>query len=152
MARPPKITEESIAFAELAYSRRLHKHAIKALLRQQFALSARSCERVLARARERILERTGKPKDEHRMDSLMFYDSIIRDSAAQIRYKILAQERIDKLLGLEAPAKQNLTIAPPEDEKKIEATLEPLGKDALRRIIAITEELPKGGPEEASRN
>ena len=37
MARPAKITEESIAFAELAYSRRLNKKgAIKSLLVQQF--------------------------------------------------------------------------------------------------------------------
>lgn len=102
MARPSKITEEAISFAELAASRRIHKSGIKKLLREQFGLSSRTSERVLARVRERMMERTGKEKEAHKDDAFAFYDSVIRDAAAPLRLKILAQERIDKLLGLQA--------------------------------------------------
>jgi hypothetical protein len=109
MARPAKICEEAVNLAELALSRRLHKCDIKALLKKQYGLEPRSVERVLARARERLIERSNKTVDHHRDDAYAFYDAIIRDSAAPIRFKILAQERIDRLLGLQRPERLELT-------------------------------------------
>lgn len=99
----PKITEEAIQMAEMALSRRIHKGSIKVLLKREFGIEHRSCERVLARARERLLERTDRPKEDHRADAYAFYDSVLRDKNAKVRDKILAQKRIDSLLGLDSP-------------------------------------------------
>lgn len=62
----------------------------------------RTAENYVARARERILQETGKPKAEHVADSYEFYRMMQVDADKDID-KIKARERIDKLLGLETP-------------------------------------------------
>jgi hypothetical protein len=100
--KPTRVEEEArVAYTVHLLSRYAYKGEIKRLLKQRFGISARSCERYLARARELLRERTGADLDEHRALSLGFYESVIRDPATTTREQLLAQKRIDKLLGLE---------------------------------------------------
>ena len=138
--RPPKITEEAVDLCVELLARRMTKGAIKAALKTQFDVAARSCETVLARAREEMLERSGRDKGQHRTDALAFYEAVLRDEgsptvelspavkdesgnvvvpavirparpAPSAREKLHAQERIDRLLGLEVPQQVQLTGA-----------------------------------------
>jgi hypothetical protein len=97
--------EERVAFTVFLLSRHARKSEIKRLLKARFGVSARTCERLLARARGLLRESTGAPPQEHRLRSYAFYLSVIRDPAATLREKMLAQKRIDKLLGLELRGK-----------------------------------------------
>jgi hypothetical protein len=98
---PSIVTEEAIEVAMDGLCRRFHKSRIKQALAKKFGGCARSHETILARARERLLEATGESMDYRRAEALRFYESLIASSKVAPRIKLLAQERIDKLLGLE---------------------------------------------------
>ena len=72
---------------------------------RKYSVSSRTCETYLAEAKRRMVDRSGRSRDEHRMDSLAFYESIVSGPESDIRDKMNAQTRIDWLLGLEAPSK-----------------------------------------------
>src|SRR5690242_6202438 len=93
--------DSRVAYTVHLLSRSLRKGEVKHLLRVRYGVSARTCERLLARARARLREQTGASPDEHRADAFAFYTSVIRDPDASLRDKLLAQKRIDKLLGVE---------------------------------------------------
>lgn len=59
-------------------------------------------DHVIELARKRIRDRLKIDPEEFRGYSLTFYSSIIRDERAGLKYRLHAQTRIDKLLGLEA--------------------------------------------------
>jgi len=50
-----------------------------------------------------------RPKAEHQAESYRFYAEVVANAQAKNADRIKARERIDKLLGLEAPAKHALT-------------------------------------------
>lgn len=50
-----------------------------------------------------MLKNLGRPREEHQADAYAFYDSVVKDKAQKTGDRIDAQERIDKLLGLESP-------------------------------------------------
>jgi hypothetical protein len=91
--------------------RRLYKGEIKRFLRARYGASARTCENYLARAREMLLTQSGRPKNLHVSDAMGFYESVIRDSTSTFMEKLVAQQSIDRLLGLAAPTTHRLTGA-----------------------------------------
>lgn len=109
--RPPKWDEQTVYTAEVLLAKRFTKGQVKEQLRKLMlaggveSVSARTLETVLARARANLVERSGKPREEHRNDAYGFYTSVIQSKEATSMARIRAQERIDKLLGLEAPTK-----------------------------------------------
>jgi hypothetical protein len=105
-----------VAYAAHLLSRYWHKGEVKKALKERYGISARECETLLARARTLIRDRLGTPPEEHRCQSYSFYVSVLRDPAATLREKMLAQKRIDKLLGLElrGPAPFSTTGAGPD--------------------------------------
>lgn len=115
------------------------KGAVKSALIKAYDISARTCETYLARARELLLAETGKPAGEHRAESLAFYQTIKADPNASTIAKLKAQERIDKLLALELPAKLTLTDSTGENPMtiRLEAqTLESLPDEELGKLAA----------------
>lgn len=103
-----KITNEVILTTYRMLASRCYKSEIKHVLDSRFKLAPRSCERAIHEAREMLRDATAKSEDEHRNDAYKFYDSIVRDHARGIRFRILSQERIDKLLALDGPIKLQL--------------------------------------------
>lgn len=100
MARPAKITDQSVECAIRLLAFRAPKGEVKRMLSKRFKLSARSSERVMARAREEIAEASGKTIDQHRMDAFATLEQIIADKKTTTRERILAQAELSKLLGL----------------------------------------------------
>lgn len=99
-----------------AISRRLHKGEIKKLIYACFANSdkytccAVTAERLITEAREKLRDRMGITKEEGRNEAIAFYESVIRDPQSDFSAKIKAQERIDKILGLEFTGAKSDTV------------------------------------------
>lgn len=123
-ARWKPTAEEQVEIEDLTYSllsAGLLKSQIKKQLRNwakkkekeiatahpgiQIQMDARTIERYLSRARGRLVEESGKSKEELRAESLNFYLTITRDITADPRSRIQARERIDRLYGLDQPIK-----------------------------------------------
>lgn len=102
---------------------RLHKSQIKKVLRDKYGdMSGRTVEAYLSRAREQMHSNCRAHVAEHTNKALSFYESVLRNPKATMRDKLQAQERIDILLGLEAPKRTELTGA--EGDPLIPATPE----------------------------
>jgi hypothetical protein len=95
--------EERVDLTYRLLSEGMRKSAIKNALKAQFGVCSRTCENYLARARQRQLADLRETRDEHRAQSLAFYRAIVADSGATLRDRLLAQKRIDDLLGLDTP-------------------------------------------------
>jgi hypothetical protein len=94
--------EERIAFVDLLlFSRRARKSQIHKALLIKYDVDWRQTDRYMATARENRLEMLRQTKEYHRCNSLALYEQIL--STGTPREKIMAQERIDRLLGLESP-------------------------------------------------
>ena len=63
-------------------------------------------ERYLTRARGHAADLTSRTAESPGRRRSAFYESVLADSKASIRDKVRAQERIDKLLGLEDKTNQ----------------------------------------------
>lgn len=82
---------------------------IKRAIAAKYGCSTRSVEVPISRAREILVAESGRSREEHRAESLAFYSRMKGDDKAKDRDRLLAQERIDKLLGLESPNKTELS-------------------------------------------
>jgi hypothetical protein len=132
---------ERIELCRSMLIRRVPKTTIKKAFRQRFGaeLSANTIEGYLGRAREALIIDLTRGKQAFRADSLALYESILADSKAAVRDKIKAQERIDKLLGLEDKSNQ-----PPLEV--VLGQLPPAIANPLRGLLAERIRSPGGGP------
>jgi ribosomal protein L23 len=85
------------------------KSEIKAAINEKYGIEARQCEDYLSEAKKRACERTGKSRKALRNDSYALYMSIATDETAPPLVRIKAQERVDRLLGLESPQRKELS-------------------------------------------
>src|SRR4051812_43598463 len=127
-------TEEIAERIELCRSmllRRVPKSTIKKAFRQRFGadIDHGTVERYLTRAREAMLADLTRGRQTHRAGALAFYESVLADPAAAVRDKVKAQERIDRLLGLEDKSNR------PPLEVVLGQLPAPVA-DPLRRILA----------------
>lgn len=97
--------EERVELVRTLLCSRYPKYKIKRLLKERYDVCPRTVENYLARARRELVEATGQGKDEHVADAYAFYLSILENRETATRDKLKAQERMDKLLGLEMPQK-----------------------------------------------
>ena len=68
----------------------------------QFGVSRRMAQRYLAAAKQGMLDAAGRSHAEHRAEAYAWYCSLIGDKEVKIADRIKAQERIEKLLGLDS--------------------------------------------------
>ncbi|HAI10602.1 MAG TPA: hypothetical protein DCM28_02785 [Phycisphaerales bacterium] len=85
------------------------KGEIKRECRERFDASARTVERYLQQARNLLIEELEEPIEAIKARSLTLYRSIINDRKATLLDKVRAQKRIDKIMGLEAPLKHEVS-------------------------------------------
>lgn len=81
----------------------LRKGETKRAMAKMFGISNKQAERYIFRAREAMLERLGRSREEMRAGSLAYYESLLANPKATISEQIHARKRIDKLLGLDEP-------------------------------------------------
>lgn len=92
---------ERVALARKMLVARWNKGDIKRVMKDKYEVDARSVERYLSRARSELIDDIHVGKDELQSDAYAFYSSIVADTGADLGKRLHAQERIDKLLGLE---------------------------------------------------
>jgi hypothetical protein len=90
-------------------------------------------------AREALIADLTRGRQALRADALGFYESVLADPKVAIRDKVKAQERIDKLLGLEDKSNQ-----PPLEV--ILGQLPTALADPLRRLLAERVSIGGSGP------
>lgn len=117
------------------------KSVIKTVMRQRYGVSPRTVENYLARAKEILLVELKEERDEHAGRSLAFYRSVIADPAVKMKDKLVAQRRIDLLLGLQAPTRVALTDpegnTPAAPTIQVGVDLSGLSTDELIQLKAI---------------
>jgi len=98
--------DERVAVCADMLARGFRNGAIKRRVAAFYGCSPRSVERYLRRARDRLCEELDGEggREEHRARSLDQYRMLLRDDGTTPVVRLKAQERIDKILGLEAPA------------------------------------------------
>jgi hypothetical protein len=101
----PAQLEERAAHAAHLLSRFAYKHQIFRMLKARYGVSARTCERVLARARELLAEQAGRTREDFRRDGVAFYLSVIRDARSSVREQMEAMREILRVVGGYAPLK-----------------------------------------------
>lgn len=88
-------------------ARRFHKGSIKAAVRVllekvNIPWDHRKYEEMANEARELMRMAAGETRETAREKSIAFYENVLRDEGVDARTKIAAQERLDKMLGLES--------------------------------------------------
>lgn len=105
--RGGKVTEEEwedrVTFTAKLLAKKLYKSDIKRVLYRKYEIGYRQAENIITAAKKLILEETGKTKAEHKVESLAFYENVIRDPQTGTGEKLAAQAAIDRLLGLASP-------------------------------------------------
>jgi len=123
---------DRVAYAANLLARYAKKHEAFKLLMHRYGISARTCERILARARDDLARRHGQTKDGHHQDAYSFYSSILRDPASTLEQRMSAQQEICRLFGLYAPQR----LAHGGD-----AEGEPLRMEVRETIVTTREEV-----------
>ncbi len=83
---------------------------IKRALKTQYGLEHAQSMVYIGRARDNIRKRFGKNREAHRADSFAFYEAMATaTSKATPIVKLRARQRIDELLGLDAPHRTELS-------------------------------------------
>ena len=97
--------DERVAVCADMLARGFRNGAIKRRVAAFYSCSPRSVERYLRRARDRLVEELNEgDRETHRARSLDQYRMLLRDDNSSAVVRLKAQERIDRILGLEAPA------------------------------------------------
>ena len=137
--------EDRIESAGQFYAAGLTTGQRKIAMREKFGgMDHATCLRYLARARKRWAaesDLTPQQRKAQRGQAIEFYRQQMRNSKVSDRVKIMAQERIDKLLGLESPVRTELSGV---DGKPIVVTAarEPIDFERLARLRRGLRELP----------
>jgi hypothetical protein len=101
--RPKKITPEMVDIAAVLIAKYRSRCAITRMLQKHFGIASRTADRVLAKAREALKVAAGRDLATLKEEAYSFYVSVIRNKHASFRERLLAQQRIDRLMGLESP-------------------------------------------------
>lgn len=130
---------ERIEYTRELLIRALHGGQIKQALRAKYGpLSHATCGRYVSRARHVMVEEMGMSRDEARGQALERYEAVIRDKAADHYDRIRAQERIDKILGLETPQR---IAHEGKDGAPIQIETRPLQELPREKLLELAEKL-----------
>lgn len=89
-----------IEMATYFLARRINKGEIKRIMMARFNVTHSCVERYLHRARANLISRLGVSSEDNTVSSLAFYESIVTDPKTSVQHKMLAQEKIDWVLGV----------------------------------------------------
>lgn len=86
-------------------ARGYRKADIKTICRKKFGVGYRTVENYIRRAKGFLLKELSTTREDQKARALDLYRGVLRDSSGNItvRERLLAQQRIDKILGLEEP-------------------------------------------------
>ena len=136
----PEQRREAVAIIEALMAKGRHKHEIFAIFKKGWGraranapLSARSCQALYSQAQANLRAAVGGSDDDLRAESYNVYRYILRKRHASDRDRILAQNAIDKLLGLPRPQRVAVHVGGRDAEEAERLSLE------RQRVIADPE-------------
>jgi hypothetical protein len=110
--------ERAVLFAIDALCRRWHRFQIKRELRRRYNYDNLTVlKEVIKEAKRRMRIQVKRKLTAHVAESINFYRAVIRSDRSTIREKMLAQERLDNMLGLEG--RSDLNNPEPEFDPKV---------------------------------
>lgn len=115
--------------------------AVREQCKEMWGLKFRQISRLMARARQILIQRTQRPREEHQVESYNLYLSELqRSSDPAVRLK--AQERIDSILGLDAKYTGG-PYAPPASNTTVNVTINVAGlsSDQIEELVERGEAL-----------
>jgi hypothetical protein len=103
-----KSTEEEVEqriqyVEELLRTGPILKHKLKDKIKKKFKVDWRQANEYIASARARLLLHVQKLKEEHRADSIAWWEGNLLDKKYSNQEKQTARKQIDDLLGLKQP-------------------------------------------------
>ena len=138
--------EERITAAEILICRCARRGEIHAHFAAKYDVCWRSTDRYVARARERLRQRSTRPRQDHFDESMTFYESVIRDKNARPQDKLRARQRMDELLGLDAPKRQEVAGpgGGPIQQEVLPILPATVTESELRAIISLADAVEAG--------
>ncbi len=100
-----KMVAERVHQVSQLLVRRIPKYQIKRLLKEKYGLGFRQAESYLSRAKQHLLERSQRPRDDVIGEVLGTYEDVLRNPEATVRDRLEASAAIRELFGLDAPRK-----------------------------------------------
>ncbi len=97
--------KERVEIVRRMLLQRFSKAEIKLMIAAKYGIKHRMVANYIRRAQDILIAESGQGKDAHVAEAYGFYLAITHDDTAKNYDRIHAQTRIDKLLGLESPAK-----------------------------------------------
>lgn len=104
---PEDVRDDVVDLLVDAISQKWHKSQMKTAIRECFKgsefadPSTATIERLISEARAELRNRLGVDRGDEKLNAIAVYEAVIRDPNATHGERIKAQERIDKILGLE---------------------------------------------------
>jgi len=140
--RTASASEANERIERVAYMlvRRFKKSQIKKYAKEQWGVGFRQVENYIRNARQWMMERADKSKDEFVAEALATYESIINNTEATNMDISQSQDAICRLLGLNAPAKVAPTTPDgerpysPEEAERITAEMSSDELEVLHKI------------------
>lgn len=104
-----------------------------------FDLHWRSVDRYIALARGELLRRAKKTKLDALLESVAYWEGVVRDEKATIPDRGYAQKQLDKIYGVHAPTQVRVTTPPgqPLEQKVAVADERPLRNLTTARLLEI---------------
>lgn len=98
----PEVSEELVDQVVEYLGQRMRKSHIKAKLREIHPdVKICTVERLITLAKEKIMKLYQVDAEEFKGCSIEFYSMVIRDQKAPLKYRILCQQQLDRLLRLD---------------------------------------------------
>lgn len=95
--------EEIVDHVAELIGQRFRRSQIKIALREiDPNISYCTIQKIIALARRKIIATYGISPEQFKSEAIEFYSHIIREKKFPLRYRLQAQERLDKLIGLES--------------------------------------------------
>ena len=96
---------ERIELCRKLLATRVSEYDVERAAANQFGVSRRMAQRYLAAAKQGMLDAAGRSYAEHRAEAYAWYCSLIGGKDIKVADQLKAQERIEKLLGLDASSR-----------------------------------------------
>jgi hypothetical protein len=124
--------------------RELHKKEIEDKIAEpMWNLGWRQIDEYIARAREVLMADTNKTRAQARRESISFYENFISQGHGTPRDRIVAQERLDKVYGVEVHRIEMTGSAGGPIAIQDKTEVPKLSKQKLVALIALGESLTK---------
>lgn len=116
LAENPEHMDRVLLCAEML-AQGFYKGQVKKHMRAKYGLSTPQINKYISRARKHLHAQAQADRDEMRGASLAFYRRIARNKNLEMKDRLKAQERVDKILGLEAPTQVNQFVSGKQETK-----------------------------------